>query len=175
VDVLVCNANTVMPPFVPFEDLPWEAFAGKVNGELAGAYHLTQRVLRIMREQRSGRIVYVSSTSVDKLGSLAAHSVAKSALNLYSQHVAAYAGQFGIAVNTVASGPVLTDATRTVFSDDMRSYIRDRSVSGQILRPEDLAQVIAVFTEPGVAVCGQVIRADGGVDVLDQQLGVKLA
>ncbi|MFD1050692.1 SDR family oxidoreductase [Kibdelosporangium lantanae] len=164
-----------MPPFVPFEDLPWEAFAGKVNGELAGAYHLTQRVLRKMREQRSGRIVYVSSTSVDKLGSLAAHSVAKSALNLYSRHVAAYAGQFGIAVNTVASGPVLTDATRAVFSDDMRSYIRDRSVSGEILRPEDLAQVIAVFTEPDVAVSGQLLRADGGMDVLDQQLGVKLA
>src|SRR3954470_13620595 len=54
---LGCTANTVMPPFVPFEDLPWEAFAGKVNGELAGAYHLTRRVLPLMRERRSGRIV----------------------------------------------------------------------------------------------------------------------
>jgi 3-oxoacyl-[acyl-carrier protein] reductase len=171
VDVLVCNANTVTPPFVPFEDLPWEAFAGKVNGELAGAYHLTQRVLRTMRAQRSGRIVYVSSTSADKLGVLMAHSIAKSALNLYSQHVAAYAGQFGIAVNTVASGAVLTDATENVFSETFRTYLLERSLFGRLLRPEDLARAIAAYTEPDVAVSGQVVRADGGFAVLDEQLG----
>ncbi|TCO54994.1 SDR family oxidoreductase [Actinocrispum wychmicini] len=170
-DVLICNANTVMPPFEPFEALSWDAFAGKINGELAGAYHLTQRVLPLMRAQRSGRIVYVSSTAADHVGTVMAHSIAKSALNLFSQHVAADAGRHGITVNTVAAGAVRTDATADVFNGSLLTYLSDRSVSGRILEPEDIAQVIVTLAEPGVAVTGQIVRADGGHGVLDQQLG----
>ncbi|WP_330230307.1 SDR family NAD(P)-dependent oxidoreductase [Nocardia sp. NBC_00508] len=49
VDVLVCNANTVHPPFEQLDTLTWDAFASK----LAGAFFLTKEVLAIMREQRS--------------------------------------------------------------------------------------------------------------------------
>lgn len=170
VDVLVCNANTVQPPFQPFEELPWDTFAGKINGELAGAYHVTQRVLPIMKAQQSGRIVYVSSTAADHVGSVMAHSIAKSALNLFSRHVAADAGRYGITVNTVALGAVRTDATANVFNPTLLTHLGERSVIGRVLEPEDVARTIATATEPGLALSGQVIRADGGFDVLDQQL-----
>ncbi|NUS02715.1 MAG: SDR family NAD(P)-dependent oxidoreductase, partial [Nonomuraea sp.] len=58
IDVLVGNAHTAAPPFGPLEQVPWEAFAAKLNAELAGVYHLTRRVLPVMRRRRSGRIVY---------------------------------------------------------------------------------------------------------------------
>ncbi|MET9634606.1 SDR family oxidoreductase [Lentzea sp. NPDC006480] len=171
VDVLVCNANTVQPPFEPLASLPWDAFVGKVAGELAGSYHLTQRVLPIMREQRAGRIVYISSTLADEVGMLAAHSTAKAALNTFSRHVAAAAGQHGVTVNTLALGPVNTDATAGFLDDDRRAFFAQRSVLGRVLEPEDIGAAVALLAEDAFgSATGQVIRLDGGFDVLGQQL-----
>jgi 3-oxoacyl-[acyl-carrier protein] reductase len=171
IDVLVCNANTVNPPFEPLEALSWEAFSGKVNGELAGSFFLTQRVVPIMRARGAGRIVYISSTAADIVGGVLAHSTAKAALNTFSRHVAADAGRYGIAVNTVSLGAVNTDATAEVFSDGLRKYLQDRSVLGRVLEPEDAARAIASVADGGFgAAAGQVIRVDGGYGVLEQQL-----
>lgn len=174
VDVLVCNANTVAPPFEPLASLPWDAFIGKVVGELAGSYHLTQRVLPIMQAQRAGRIIYISSTVADKVGMIAAHSTAKAALNTFSRHVAAHAGQYGVTVNTIALGVVNTDATADVFDAQQRASIAQRSVHGRILEPEDVGAAVALAADDGFgSVSGQVIRLEAGFDVLDQQLAAR--
>jgi hypothetical protein len=34
--VLVCNANTALPPFEPLATLPWSVFIAEVAGELSG-------------------------------------------------------------------------------------------------------------------------------------------
>ncbi|MFC5749284.1 SDR family oxidoreductase [Actinomadura rugatobispora] len=171
IDVLICNANTVNPPFEPLLSVSWEAFIGKVGGELAGAFHLTQHVLPAMQRQRAGRIVYISSTAADLVGSVAAHSTAKAALNTFSRHVAAQAAQDGIVVNTVAFGTVRTDATAGVLGDGLRKFTEERSVLGRVMDPEDAARSVASVADDGFgAAVGQVIRVDGGYDVLDQQL-----
>ncbi|MFD9887894.1 SDR family oxidoreductase [Amycolatopsis sp. NPDC059027] len=172
VDVLVCNANTAQPPLEPLISLPWEVFAEKVNNELSGVYFLTQRVLAIMREQRSGRIVYVSSTAADDVGGSIAHSTAKAALNTFSRHIAADAAQYGVTVNTVSPGAVDTDATAEVITDGVRHYLREHSALGRVLTPEDIARTIALVAGDGFgAATGQIIRVDGGRDVLEQKLG----
>jgi 3-oxoacyl-[acyl-carrier protein] reductase len=171
IDTLICNANTVNPPFEPLLSLSWDSFIGKISGELAGAFFLTQAALPSMVRQRNGRIVYISSTAADTLGSVAAHSTAKAALNTFSRHVAATAAQYGIVVNTVALATVRTDATAKVLNDDLRKFIEERSVSGTMLDPEDAARTVATVADEGFnTAVGQIIRADGGFDVLDQQL-----
>jgi 3-oxoacyl-[acyl-carrier protein] reductase len=171
IDVLVCNANTAAPPFAPIVALPWKAFAGKVMAELSGAYFLTQRVVPIMRAQRAGRIVYVSSTAADVLSGSAAHSTAKAALNTFGQQVAGETARYGITVNTVAAGAVETDATAVVFTEGVRRYLRDRSVRGRLLEPDDLARAIGLVLDDAFTVAtGQLIRIDAGMDLLSQQL-----
>lgn len=171
VDVLVCNANTVHPPFERITTIPWSRFAGKVTGELAGAFFLTQQVLPLMRAQRAGRIVYVSSIDADMVGVDAAHSVAKGALNIFSRHIASEAAQFGITVNTVAPGGVSTDANAEFMTDDVRHFLSKRSVFNRVLEPDDLGRLIALVADGGFgAATGQIIRADGGLDVLGQRM-----
>ncbi|QNP76197.1 SDR family oxidoreductase [Streptomyces roseirectus] len=171
IDALVCNANTVNPPFGPLLTLPWEDFIEKVSGELEGAYFLTQSVLRVMTEERKGRIVYVSSTAADSIGTVAAHSTAKAALNTFSRHVAAVAAQYGVIVNTVAFGTVRTDATAGVMIEDLRKIMESRSVSGRLLEADEAARTIAMVAGDGFgASVGQVLRVDGGFEVLDQRL-----
>lgn len=170
IDLLICNANTVTPPFAPFAELDWDAFAAKINGELAGSFFLTQRTLAVMREQKSGRIVYISSTASDTIGMALPHSVAKAALNTFSRHIAGIAAQYGVTVNTVSLGAVHTDAT-SEFSESFWKYTTDRSVVARRVQPEDAARAVALVADDGFGfTSGQVIRVDGGFEVLDQQL-----
>ncbi|GLY81167.1 SDR family NAD(P)-dependent oxidoreductase [Actinoallomurus iriomotensis] len=171
IDVLVGNANTVAPPFGPLEHVPWEAFEAKVSGELAGLYHLTRRVLPVMRRRRSGRIVYVSATAAELIIGSAAHSTAKAAVNAFVLQVAGEAIRDGVTVNAVAPGAVGTDATAEVFTDGIRRHFGDRSVTGTMLRPQDLARPIAALVDGAfAAVTGQVIPVDGGYPLLSQLL-----
>jgi 3-oxoacyl-[acyl-carrier protein] reductase len=171
IDVLVGNAHTAVPPFGPLEHVPWEAFAAKMNDELAGVYHLTRRVLPVMRQRRSGRIVYVSATAAELIIGSAAQSTAKAAMNAFALQVAAEAIRDGITVNTVAPGAVGTDATAGVFTDGVRRHFADRSVTGAMLRPQDLARPIAALVDGAFAtVTGQILRVDGGYQLLSQLL-----
>lgn len=173
VDVLVCNANTAHPPFAQLEDLTWETFADKVNSELSGVFHLTRSVLPLMRTRGSGSIVYVSSVDGDACAGSIAQSTAKSALNQFSRHVAAQAGHDGIAVNTVAPGSVRTDASATVNTPEIIRFLAERSVFGRQMEPEEMARVIVAVAGAGfAAVTGQVITADAGMHVLDQQISL---
>ncbi|QLE70933.1 SDR family oxidoreductase [Streptomyces rectiverticillatus] len=172
IDALICNANTVNPSFLPFAEVAWEAFAEKINGELAGVFHLSQRVLAVMREQRSGRIVFISSTAADHIGMAVAHSTAKAALNTFSRHVAGVGAQYGVTVNTVAFGAVRTEASGGAFQEDLEKYLTDRSVLARLVEPEDAARTVALVADDHFgAATGQLIRVDGGFDVLDAQLG----
>ncbi|MFC6930296.1 SDR family NAD(P)-dependent oxidoreductase [Actinomadura yumaensis] len=111
IDLLVCNAN-IAPTFAPLSMMSWADFAGKVTGELAAVFHVTQRVLELMREQRSGQIVYVSSVVADMtMPNAISHATAKAALNTFARQVAAEAGHYGVTANTIAPGMVRTEAS----------------------------------------------------------------
>jgi 3-oxoacyl-[acyl-carrier protein] reductase len=167
IDALVCNAN-VQPPFAPLAAMTWEAFSGKVTGELAAVFHVTQRALDVMRKQRAGRIVYVSSLSADLVrpGTIA-HATAKAALNTFAQHVAAEAGGCGIAVNTVAPGAVRTESAAHMRTPETEAALAQRSFLGRMLDPEDVAAVIGTLLDGGFgAVTGTHLPVDGGYRLL---------
>ncbi|MBE1465244.1 SDR family oxidoreductase [Kibdelosporangium phytohabitans] len=166
IDVLVCNANTVSPTFVPLASLAWADFIGKVTGELAGAFFITKSVLTAMRQ--GGRIVYVSSTAADYVGSgRMSHGTAKSALTTFSRHVAAEAAPLGIAVNTVSPGAVMTEASAERISGDRLKQVTDNSILGRVMQPDDVAAVIGLLTDQGMrSVTGAVLRVDAGFGVL---------
>ncbi|TDD91351.1 SDR family oxidoreductase [Actinomadura rubrisoli] len=165
VDVLVCNAN-VAPPFAPLREMSWETFIGKVDGELAAAFHITQAVLADMPE--GGRIVYVSSLSAELTRPTAvAHSTAKAALDTFARYVAAEAGTRGIAVNVVAPGAVRTEGSAGNLTPAFESVLEDRSVLGRMVEPEDVATVIASLTDGDFrAVSGVRVQVDAGFRVL---------
>ncbi|MFD8495388.1 SDR family oxidoreductase [Amycolatopsis sp. NPDC059657] len=171
IDVLVCNANTVHPPFEQLDTLTWDTFAAKVTGELTAAFFLTQQALKIMRTRRAGRIVYVSSIDADSAAGSVAQSTAKAALNTFSRHVAGHAGLFGITVNTVAPGSVRTEASARVNTPELQQYLAERSLFGRQMEPSDLGHAIAQIADlKFAAATGQVITIDAGMDVVGQQI-----
>jgi 3-oxoacyl-[acyl-carrier protein] reductase len=168
IEVLVCNAGTRQPSFAPLESLAWEDFIGQVTAELAGAFLITQCALKVMRRQRHGQVIYISSTAADFAGSgRLSQSTAKSALNTFSRHVAAEAGPHGITVNTIAPGAVRTDATAAMLTAEREDRLRSKSVLGRVLEARDVAAVVGVIVGDVHAVTGAVIRVDGGYGVLE--------
>ncbi|MEU6798876.1 SDR family oxidoreductase [Nonomuraea wenchangensis] len=167
VDALICNAN-ISPPFAPLAELSWADFAGKITGELAAVFHVTQRVLALMRKQRGGQIVYVSSISAGlaRPGAIA-HGTAKAALDSFARHVAAEAGAWGIAVNVVAPGAVRTEGSAAMRTPEVERSLARRSVLGRMVDPEDVAAVIGAVVDGGFgAVTGAHIPVDAGAQLI---------
>ncbi|AQZ61240.1 3-oxoacyl-[acyl-carrier protein] reductase [[Actinomadura] parvosata subsp. kistnae] len=167
VDALVCNAN-ISPPFAPLAELSWTDFAGKVTGELAAVFHVTQRVLPLLRERRGGRIVYVSSVSAGLARPVAiAHGTAKAALDSFARHVAAEAGAWGTTVNVVAPGAVRTEGSAAMRTPEAERSLAERSVLGRMTEPEDVAAVIGALVDGGFgAVTGAHIPVDAGARLI---------
>ncbi|MET9825414.1 MULTISPECIES: SDR family oxidoreductase [unclassified Streptomyces] len=168
IDTVVVNANTAPPPFTALADLSWAAFAAKVTGELAGAFHITKRVLAPMRAQGAGRIIYIGSTAADYVGEgRLAHGTAKSALATFARHVAAESARDGVSVLVVAPGAVRTPATAKVLTGERGAALARESVLGRVLEPEDVAAAVALAADPALRpATGTTLRVDGGWSVL---------
>jgi 3-oxoacyl-[acyl-carrier protein] reductase len=169
VDTLVCNAAIQVKP-AAFADLPWDDFAAKVTDELAASYHVTQFAVPIMREQRYGRLVYVSSGMAEGPGApnMIGHGTSKAALNTFARYIAHEEGPHGIIANVVAPGYVRTDATAATTANPALSGIEARIAEHAPLRrvadPADIGSVIAMFgSEDCSYATGVVVPVNGGI------------
>lgn len=168
IDLLVCNAN-IPPTFAPLSVMSWANFSEKVMGELAAVFHVTQKVLELMRAQRSGQIVYVSSAVADVVRPNAiSHATAKGALNTFARQVAGEAGRYGITVNTVAPGMVRTEASSAARTPEREAAYAKNSVLGRVIEPDDVAALITMIADGGFrAVSGAHIPIDGGFQIMN--------
>lgn len=136
---------------------------------LKGVFLCIQAVLPHMMKQKYGKIVNVSSGAA--LGAstpgLAAYAAAKGGVISLTKSMAREAGPYGINVNCIAPGTVITDILyvgRT--KQETERFISDRkrsSVLGRVGQPEDIAN-LALFlaSEESSFMSGQIIRMDGG-------------
>jgi NAD(P)-dependent dehydrogenase (short-subunit alcohol dehydrogenase family) len=132
------------------------------------AVHCCQAAAAIMKTQRSGVIVNISSQSgitTYQQGLLAAYSAAKAALTHYTRYLAAELGPYGIRANCLAPGIMMTSrvaaqaALRHIGTNEEADRIPLRRL-GQV---EDCAGVLEFLTtDLSQYVTGQVISVCGG-------------
>ncbi|HEY1178077.1 MAG TPA: SDR family NAD(P)-dependent oxidoreductase, partial [Phytomonospora sp.] len=107
-DVVVNNAG--YGQFGAVEELTEAQLRAQFETNLFGAMWVTQAALPIMREQRGGHIVQISSIGgVAAFGLLGAYHASKWALEGFSEALAAEVAGFGIAVTIVEPGGFSTD------------------------------------------------------------------
>jgi 3-oxoacyl-[acyl-carrier protein] reductase len=77
-------------------------------------------------------------------------------------------GQFGITVNAVAPGPVMTDMLRAgVPEEERQRQLAADAPLGRIGRVEDIAGAVLFLASDEADWCtGQVLSVDGGLSVL---------
>ncbi|MBL0387114.1 3-oxoacyl-ACP reductase FabG [Tumebacillus sp. ITR2] len=161
-DILVSNANM---NFVrkPLEDMTWDEFSDKLNNELKAAFLLTKAVLPVMKEQRSGRLIYITSGQGKNVTpGFIAHGTAKSGLNSFVRYVAKEVGPYGITANNVAPGLIETDAT-SFYTDEARQAIAANIPLGRLGQPDDLSKVIAFLaSDDSKYMTGSYTSVNGG-------------
>jgi NAD(P)-dependent dehydrogenase (short-subunit alcohol dehydrogenase family) len=103
IDVLVNNAGNFYAGF--FEELPPEDFRAQVETNLFGPINVTRMVLPVMRQQRSGLIVTLSSVA-GLIGQpfVSAYAAAKFGLEGWMESLAAEVADFGIRTMIVEPG-----------------------------------------------------------------------
>jgi 3-oxoacyl-[acyl-carrier protein] reductase len=133
------------------------------NVNLRGAFLLIHHTLPEMRKRGGGRIVLIGSIngSRGKFGT-SAYSASKAGLLGLAKSVAREGGRFGVLVNVIEPGWVLTPLTESV-PQSVRDAALAESLVNSFLDPEDVAHGVRFLCGlGGRRITGQVLRVDGG-------------
>jgi len=172
VDVLVANAGGGRGRPVDTKASMLEpALLNLVTGmNLFGTVYSCNAVASFMKQQRSGKIITVSSVaglSPSPDGGYAHYGAAKAAIAHYTRYLAQELGPYGITANCIAPGVIATGRImQTVIPGSINSN-RDRSEQVALRRlgtVEDCAKVVEFLaTDLSDYVTGAVIPIDGGL------------
>src|SRR5580658_8612523 len=115
-DVLVNNAG--YGATVPFEEIPSEDFRRLVDTCFFGVVNLTRAAIPVMRRQRSGHILHISSTGgrFATPGNAAYHA-SKWAVGGFTEAVAAEIAPFGVKMAALEPGGMRTNWGRRAFDN----------------------------------------------------------
>jgi 3-oxoacyl-[acyl-carrier protein] reductase len=165
VDILVNNAaiNFAMKSF---SDMEWDEFRPKIEEEMKAAFISTKSVVPIMKEQKYGKLVYISSgLSHQPMPGFIAHGTAKAAMNSFVRYLAQELGTYNITANTISPGMVETDATKHTPAEEKEKTAMFTPL-GRIANPEDIARAALFFaSDQSAFMTGTYIPVSGGMEM----------
>ena len=173
-DVLVNNAGGVCGQVgVPLEHVPDDDWRAVVDANLTTAFYCTRAVVPTMKQRGWGRIVNISSAAgltVSKTG-IQAYASAKAAQIGFTRQMAHELGPFGITVNCIAPGFILSNPTTERQWEGYGPDGQRDLVNGIAMRrlgdPADIANGVRFFAANRSSwVTGQTIAIDGGSALL---------
>jgi 3-oxoacyl-[acyl-carrier protein] reductase len=166
VDILVNNAGIGTGGTTL--DTPDEDWDRVIAVNLKGPFNCTQIAAKTMVEQKSGKIINISSISGlggAPVGELA-YCCAKAALIAMTTVAAQDLGPYGINVNSVAPGWTRTDMTSRATrekTEELQRLKAGMAAMRRIGEPQDIANAaLFLASDEASFVTGQVLVADGG-------------
>lgn len=170
IDILVNNAGGVVgQTHTPIDELTDAAWDAVFDANLRTTLNCTRAAARSMKAHGYGRIVTISSgagRSVSLTG-IQAYAAAKSAQIAFTRQLAHELGPYGITVNCVAPGFVLSNPTTQAqwesYGVDGQQAILAQIATRKIGSAEDIARGVRFFVSPDAGwVSGQTLSIDGG-------------
>jgi 3-oxoacyl-[acyl-carrier protein] reductase len=155
-----------MRPIEEVSDADWRRIFA-IN--LDGAFHFTRAVVPAMKARRRGSIVNISSGAgrSHSLTGIQAYASAKAGLIGLTRQTAVELGPWGIRVNCIAPGFVLSNPATEVQWAAMGEEGQRRLLESTALRrlgePADIARAVCFFASDDASwITGQTISVDGG-------------
>lgn len=170
VDILVNNA-AVAGPTGPIWDLSLADFQETIAINLGGPWLCCRAAAKVMRPQRSGRIINIGSiTGKRPLAARSPYAASKLGLVGLTRTLAVELGESNITVNHISPGPIdtprleeLAKAKQRPLQEFITPFIAASALK-RISRPEDIAE-LALFLAGDRAgnITGVDINVDGGI------------
>nr|WP_063779363.1 SDR family NAD(P)-dependent oxidoreductase [Kibdelosporangium sp. MJ126-NF4] len=135
---------------------------------LRGAFLCSRAVQKHMARARWGRILNVSSISARGQRGQANYAAAKAGLEGFTRALAIELGPFGITVNAVAPGFIVTPMTRAASRGrdfaDVQAAVAGATPVRRVGQPDDVAAALAFLTGDDASfITAQTIHVDGGM------------
>lgn len=162
VDILVNNAAIIKRGSI--EDLTEDDWDRVMDVNLKGAFNCAKAVVGIMKKQRYGKIVNISSIA-GKIGDLASapcYGASKAGMTCLAKSLARELASYGINVNVVAPHAIETDMSKE-WSEEKRKNIIANIPLGRMGEPEDIAEaVVFLVSDKAKFITGEVLDVNGG-------------
>ena len=145
---------------------------------LKGVFFGCQAAAPVMVAQGSGSIVNMASGAIDTPApNLVTYAMTKAAVAQLTRTLAVEVARYGVRVNAIAPGFIVTNMTARHYTDAdgsvdeakeeaMLSIMRKRTPLGILGEPDDIAYaVLYLASDASKYVTGQVLRPNGGVSM----------
>lgn len=136
-----------------------------VEVNLRGAFLVGREAFRIMKEQRSGRIIFLASAAA-KIGGLAAgahYAASKAGVICFTKSLALQAAPYKINVNAVCPGPIRTAMT-AAWGDAVNREFAEKIPWKEYGAPEDVAAAVVFLVSDGARyITGEILDVNGGL------------
>ena len=170
--ILVNNAGG--PPGGPITDAEPDAFLAAFRRHLVANQRLAQGLLPHMRNEKTGRIINIISTSVyEPIPGLGVSNTVRAAVAGWAKTLAREVAAEGITVNNVLPGFTETGRLEKLFAakaektgqmpDAIAQAALNQVPVGRFAKPEETAAAIAFLASPAAAyITGVSLPVDGG-------------
>ena len=166
IDALVNNAHA---PYKTkwFEEASWNDFQREIDTLLKGPFNTIKAVLPQMKAQGMGAIVNLGSTMAQvPRPQHSFYSVAKNALIGLNQCLTVELGKYGIRLNVVTPGGLMTDHNADYPKEIMERLAKETPLYNRLGEIEEIADAIIMMTShKSRFISGAHVLASGGFSV----------
>ena len=163
VDILVNNAG-IGSKGINYDKTDYSAFERVMKINAWGPFVGMKTVAPVMIQKRSGSIVNVSSLAAVVSVEFNAYSLSKGAVVSLTRAAAAEMGQYGVRVNTIIPGTIVTPMTRIICDyPKVLASCEEKTCLGHIGEPDDIAYgVLYLASDESKYTTGADLTIDGG-------------
>jgi len=161
IDAVVNNAGVIRDNVI--WKMPKEDMDKVVDVNLKGTWMMCKEAAKIMREQKSGRIVNISSRAwLGNNRGQSNYTASKAGIVGLTRVLALELGKYNVNVNAVAPGLIDTPLTRNLPEKVLQDLI-DAQPTKKIGKPKDIANAVSfLLSNESDFITGQIIHVDGG-------------
>lgn len=163
IDVLVNNAGIIRDNLI--WNMPVADFDLVLNVNLKGVWLMCREAAKIFKEQKSGRIVNITSRAWLGNRGQSNYSSSKAGVVSLTRVLALELGKYNVMVNAIAPGLIDTPLTQKLEKDILQKLIEAQPTRA-MGKPEDVANVVSfLVSEKTNFITGQTIYVDGGKSI----------
>lgn len=163
IDILVNNAGIIKDNLI--NKMSLDEFEDVININLKGTWLMCREAAKILKEQKFGRIINISSRAWLGNAGQSNYSASKAGIIGLTRVLALELGKYNVFINAVAPGLIDTPLTQSL-SQEVREKLIQAQPTKTIGKPEDVANVVSFLaSEKTQFITGQTIYVDGGKSI----------